>query len=370
MVTKVLNPWVTERFQHLHTIERKRISPPATRMPVLRLNRGEQPMGWPDHMLSALWDTYPAHTMHQYPNYVPIYEKLAAYTGYSIEQIVVGQGIEEFIKTLPLLCCDTGDTWAVTWPTCAMYEIYAKAWNVELIKIPTYFNLPTAPVDVIGALKPTTKLLMLPNPGQPVETYFKPRDVELMARECAQRGVLLAMDEAHFGFGAETALPLVRQHENLIVLRTFSKMFGGASLRVGFAVASPMMAKALHAVRESGEIAGASQHVAIELLAMTNEINQRRREVREGADWLREQINANGLGLKARGQYGFSLLVQCDTEERKNKILLELLAGGVYVKGDFAPPLEKTFLLACGNKIMMLQFYDVLMPALHKSLAA
>lgn len=370
MVTRSLNPWVGERFQHLHTVERKRIAPPATSEPILRLNRGEQPVGWPNQVISEVWDTYRADLMHQYPNYIPIYEKLAQYTGYPVEQIVVGQGIEEFIKTLPLICCDVGDSWAVTWPTCAMYEIYAKAWNLELVKIQTYFGRTTLVSDVLSALKPNTKLVMLPNPGQPVETYFGPANVEFLARECAQRGILLAMDEAHFGFGAETALKLVKYYENLIVLRTFSKLYGGASLRVGYAVASSMMAKALHAVRESGEISGPSMHAAIELLSMMSTIDKRRRDVREGADWLRDEINRCNLGIRAKGERGFSLLIECDTEERKKEIVLNLLASRVYVKSDFDVPLNRCFLLTCGSKTIMETFYGLLLPAVKKSKAA
>lgn len=357
-----MNPYLASRFQHLGDIERKRIVTPNNMS--MRLNRGEQPEPLPLELQRAMRELAPVHEFQQYPDYGPFYELLSQKTGYPKEQIVVGAGIEEFIRTLPMICCEPGGSMAVTWPTCAMYEIYAKAWDLRLIKIPTWPDTYTTLVpDVLGALRPTTKLLMLPNPGQPVETYFSPADVEYIVKSCAPLGILVAIDEAHYGFGAESSIELVRHHENLVVLRTFSKLFGAASLRVGFAVASPMMAKALHAVRPSGEISGPSLHAATVLLNNAPTVARRVRDICEGRDWLRDKINRTELGLKAFGQFGFSLLVECDNKGYKDSILTQLAGRGIYVKGNFEAPLDKHFLLACGTLPLMKNFYFSLVVA-------
>src|SRR5262245_5543756 len=94
-------------FQHLAGVERRRISMPEGI--TMRLNRLEKPEPWPAELQAEIAEAVRLDQVQQYPAYNPFYDQLAAFVGVPVESIVVGAGIEEFIRTLMLLCAGTGD---------------------------------------------------------------------------------------------------------------------------------------------------------------------------------------------------------------------------------------------------------------------
>lgn len=343
-------------FQHLYSLDRHRI---VTADNVrLRFNRGERPIPHPPELVEAM--RLAETDVRQYPSYPAFYERLAAFAGVPVARLTVGAGIEEFIRTLTFLCCDPGQRLSVLWPTCAMYEIYAKAFGVGLLKIVTDPDRQINLGDVMIHAGGEVPITFLPNPGQPVETCFSVSELRQVARSCANYGTVLAIDEAHHGFGAPTALPLVDEFENVVVLRTFSKAMGAAGIRAGYAVAQEKLTKALHAVRPSGEITGPSMAVATMLMDRFDDcVAPAIAATIEGRDWARAAIN--GIpGMKASGRYGFSLLIDCGEQERATDIGNRLASQGIYVKANFEPPVHRHMLAACGSKAMMQEFVSAL----------
>lgn len=342
-------------FKNLHKIERKRIVMPD--IVGLRLNRGERPEPLSAEIQSVVSNALARRlgSLQQYPSYSEFYQQLAQYVNFPVEQIVVGAGIEEFIRILMFLCCDPGQKAAVLWPTCAMYDIYAKAFDVNLIRIKpvpgVYFGIS----EFIKEIPKDTKVVFVPNPGQPVETNFNNAQLLTLAEFCHYIGATLVIDEAHWGFGASTAFPLIRRgFDNVLVMRTFSKFFGAASIRVGYTVGPTKLIKALHAVRPSGEIAGPSMAVASVLLDQTELFVNYANQVIEARDWLREEIKS--LGFDAWGEAGFSLLIGYPDKESVEEVGFALAQNGVLVKYGFPKPVEKCMLLTCGTMALAKRF--------------
>jgi histidinol-phosphate/aromatic aminotransferase/cobyric acid decarboxylase-like protein len=324
---------------------------------VLRLNRGERPEPLPVVVFKELQHTLANYAtgVQQYPSYQAFYERLSQHTGFPTNQIVVGAGIEEFIRTLMFLCCDPGQKAAVLWPTCAMYDIYAAAFGVDLVRIKPRPGELFAVADILKQLPPTTRVLFLPNPGQPVETVFSLEELGFLAEQCQHFNIILAVDEAHHGFGADTAFPLVDAYENVLVMRTFSKFFGAASIRVGYVVGPPSLIKFIDAARPSGEIAGPSMAAATVLLDHHSFMVREARDIASTRDWLRHKISE--LGVRVWGSAGFSLLVEFRSRAEAETVATTLALRGVYVKSGFPLPVEKCIMLACGKLPMMQRFF-------------
>lgn len=348
-------------FQHLPSIERKRIEMPER--VVLRLNRGERPVPLPSSIRSEIAARFHHYSFQQYPSYTPFYDKLSSHIGFSKEQICVGAGIEEFIRTLTFLCCDPGQRVAVTWPTCAMYGIYALAFGAQLIKLQTNPDAPRWDVDkLLGYLSETSpRLLFLPNPGQPVETYFSLDELKVIADWCRERDIVLAVDEAHHGFGASSALEWGFIPPNVLVLRTFSKFFSAASIRVGYAVGHPTLIKALHAVRPSGEISGPSLVIASILLDHAFELEVSAKATGFVRNGLVAAINGATLPCRASGEWGFSVLLRFPSEQVVKAVGDALWNKGVLTKYGFPDDLVSScMLISCGDAIDMRKFYHIL----------
>lgn len=350
---------LAKRFQHLGEIERKRIvMPDGVRM---RLNRLERVEPWPEALQHAIANSAALDTLQQYPAYQAFYERLAAFNGLLPDQIVVGAGIEEFIRSLFMLCIEPGDKVAFFWPTCAMFEIYARVFGAEIVRIAVDPGDRLSLDQFIGQLPQHLKLLILVNPGQPIDTYVTRDAVDVIADVCEQRGAILAVDEAYHGFGAPTVIAPKIQRENVAILRSFSKAFGAASIRLGWATGSPQMVAALNAVRQSGEVSTFSMHVANALMDnYPNLVGPEIAAICEGRDRLRHRVETE-LGLKAWGQWANHVLIE---HNDASAVAGRLAARGVLVRAGMPAPLDRHMLVSCGGPELMDAFFDELKAAI------
>jgi len=353
------------RFAHLADLERRRI--PPTPAEALRLHRLERPEPWEAELADEIWRTQPP--INWYPDYAAFYAKLADFWGVSLNRIVVGAGIEDLIRNLFILCVAPGDKVAFTWPTCVMFDVYAQAFGAEAVHLVTDPDDPLDIGELIDCIPEGTRLVILPSPGQPVESCYGAEEIVALARHCSRLGAVLAVDEAYYGFGAATVAYLIGAIPNLIVLRTFSKALGGAALRVGFALGLPSVIKPLDAIRQSGEIAGPSLHAASVLMERwESHVEPGIAAVCAGRDWLRRRLAEDGYsGL---GKLANHVLVDLCTAERAAIVGQRLWDAGCRVKFGFPAPVDRHLLVTCGSVDLMRQFYAAFNEALAQRAAA
>ena len=338
---------VAEQFAHLPEIERRRIQMPPHNM---RLNRLERPEAWPSNIRAKVLDAIANTSWHLYPDYPAFYERLAQFLDVRPTELVVGAGIEEFIRSLMLL--HSGKRVAMLWPTCAMFELYARAFSVELIKIKPNPHERLRIIDVVEACREfAADLLLLVNPGQPVPTYFPRGDIFEICERLPDTWV--AVDEAYHGFGAESAIGGHAQFKNLTVLRTFSKAFGAAGIRLGYAVGARSTLDYLDAIRPSGEVGALSMATARVLMDNWLEVEGWTSEVIGGRDWLRRQFQMSGL--PAWGLHGNSVLVEYPDPAG---ICEQMAARGVLMRNVTGLD-GGYFMVTCGSIELMQKFWSV-----------
>lgn len=342
-------------FAHLPSIERRRIGSNAPTD--IRMHRGERVEPWPQFVQDQIWLTAQPGLIERYSYYPAFIEKLANFVGVPSDRIVIGAGIEEFIRTLTFLCCDPGDVVASTWPSCAMYELYPQIFGARHTRVNTPLDGDWNVDRICLQIPLDTRLFFLVNPSQPVDVCLDLDELRKVARHCRTLGILLAIDEAYYGFGAPTALPLVDEFDNVVILRTFSKAFGAASIRVGYAIGQPKVIKPLDGARPSGEISGPSMHVASVLLDLYDpHIKQGIREVCAGRDWLTRTFNENGHN--AWGHWSNFVLVNMREDAIAKRVAEGLRERGFFVRDTNPPPFAHTLMVTCGSMPLMRRFYD------------
>ena len=168
-------------------------------------------------------------------------EALAKYCHTSPENIVLGNGSDE---KLELIVKAFQGPIASHYPTFVEYPTYARMHNVPYIS--SKLN-PDFSFNVERFLKETEKanIIFLCTPNNPVGSVIEPRDVE----EVVKTGKIVAVDEAYSEFWGVSCADMVKDYPNLMVLKTMSKAFGLAGLRIGYAIASPEAACALNKVK-------------------------------------------------------------------------------------------------------------------------
>lgn len=179
----------------------------------------------------------------RYPkaDYARLKKALAEYTGFEVENIAVGCGASELISCICNVLLEELDRVVIPMPSYTLYSIYAMLRSAS-ISFPVFEGYRVDP-DVIAEERP--KLVFLCSPNNPTGNSLS-REIVQKVAESAEYVVL---DEAYVEFSDDSKIEMVRDYNNLIVLRSFSKFFGLAGMRVGYAVCSAEIAEAIEKVR-------------------------------------------------------------------------------------------------------------------------
>jgi histidinol-phosphate aminotransferase len=163
---------------------------------------------------------------------------LASYVGVSPENIAAGVGSDEVLEWIFKVFCQPGqDEVVIAEPTYGMYRVAAQIFGVTIKECRLDGNFQFSADKFLAEVGPAAKVLFVCSPNNPTGNLLDTREI---LKVCKAWGKVVVVDEAYLEFsGAPSAASYLNEHENLIVLRTLSKAFGRAGLRVGYAVTSP-----------------------------------------------------------------------------------------------------------------------------------
>ena len=183
--------------------------------------------------------------LNEYPDgtYRELREAAASYVGLSADHVVVGAGADDLILLLAQVFLGPGRRAAVAAPTYALYRIATTLRGADVV-----------------AAGEDADLHWVCNPDNPTGSWVEPEEIAALAERAPQ--AIVVADEAYVEYGARSCAPWVDELPNLVVLRTLSKAFGFASLRVGYALAHPDTAALLTERRAPAPIAGPAAAIA------------------------------------------------------------------------------------------------------------
>jgi histidinol-phosphate aminotransferase len=172
-------------------------------------------------------------------------EAIAGWLGVNPDQVVGGTGADDLIDLVLRLTLP--EKVAVVTPAFGMYSFLAKINRVQPIEVPRRAGDFALDVDaLLAAVDSGARIVFLTSPNNPTGNALP----LAQAREVCQMDALVVIDEAYVEFGGESAVPLLAEFPNLVILRTFSKWAGMAGLRVGYALCDPALARLMMAIKQ------------------------------------------------------------------------------------------------------------------------
>lgn len=197
------------------------------------------------------------------PKSGPLRAELAKLHGVTDAQVVIGNGSDDILNLLVRAYCSVETGTAFTFPSYSLYPVLVEIQNghYQTIEFDRSMRLPIERIS-----QSTAPIFFLTSPNAPTGVGFTNAELEQVLRN--YRG-LLVVDEAYALFAEETALPLLARYPNLIIVRTLSKAYALAGIRVGYALAHPEVIDVLDRVRDSYNVSRLSQTAA--LAAVTDE---------------------------------------------------------------------------------------------------
>jgi len=326
---------------------------------LVKLNANENPYGPAPAALEALRT---AQFYHHYPDPTCLFlrEELENYTGISKDRILIGSGSDELLELIIKLFVRPGDNIIDLVPTFGMYSFLGNLYQAQVR------NVPRKPADyavdldaTLAAIDARTKIIFVCTPNNPTGNPCP----ENVVRRLLDTGCIVVVDEAYHDFSGYNFLGLTNQYDNLIVLRTFSKLSGLAGLRVGYGIFPLEIIRHLWKIKQPYNVTVAGQEAA-------------RASIHERT-WIEETV----AKIVAERERLFGLLQGLDGIEplpsQSNFIFCRVLQGkasviyqtlekqGIFIRYYNKPYLSNSFRVSIGTPAQT----DIFVAALEQILA-
>jgi histidinol-phosphate aminotransferase len=235
----------------------------------IKLASNESAFGPSPRVVRAIQDA--ASGVHRYPDGSCFYlrEALATALGVGADQLLFGCGSDEILELVVKAFLSPGDEAVFPWPSFAMYPIVTQGMNGVAVPVPLGADLQPNVESLASAVTERTRLLFLANPNNPTGTSVGAEDFRLLLEQLPGR-VIVICDEAYREYVRRPDFPdslaEISGRPTLAVLRTFSKVYGLAGLRVGFAVGDPELIGMLERARHPFNVSSIAQAAALAAL--------------------------------------------------------------------------------------------------------
>jgi len=333
---------------------------------VARLGANENVFGPSPRVIAAMQAAAGDIWMYGDPENHDLREALADFHGVAPENIMVGEGIDGLLGYLVRLLVGPGDavvTSAGAYPT---FNYHVAGFGGVLHTVPFVDDHEDPGSLFARAGEVGAKLVYLANPDNPMGTWHKGADIVVALNDLPD-GALLVLDEAYVECAPEgTAAPVDADDPRVIRMRTFSKIYGMAGARVGYAIGAPDLISAFNKVRNHFGMNRAAQAGALAALADTEWLVHVKSEIATARDRIGEIARKNGL-IPLPSATNF-VAIDCGHDGLFAKAVLDtLIELGIFVRMPFVAPQNRCIRISAGTKVDLDAFAAALPQALEQA---
>lgn len=321
----------------------------------IKLNTNENPYSPAPSVFKALSDFNPDR-LRLYPDPVSyrLREKIAGEYGFKPENVIVGNGSDELLAMVLRALAGEGDRVIYPYPSYSLYGVLSRIQGADPAEMPlgNDFSLSREFIKAQGKLK------FIASPNSPTGTVYSKDLIDMMADDF--EGVIV-VDEAYADFSDETSIETARSRSNVLVVRTFSKSYSLAGLRVGYAFGSPELIEGLMKIKDSYNLNAISARLAEAALDDKEYFRETVKQIKAEREYLRVQLT--GLGFKVFPS-GANFLFCLPPKRPAEEIFQELLARKILIRFFNTPVLKDYLRITIGTRREM----EILINALKEIL--
>ena len=296
---------------------------------MIKLASNENPLGASPLAYEAISSSLSKY--YRYPESGSLFlrEALAEKLGIEVKNLIIGSGSDELIGLLGKAFLNPEVSVAYSRYAFAMYSIIGKLADARLIEVPALPSLAHNVEAMAEACDETTRILFLANPNNPTGTFLSEKEIDFLA-DSIPESTLLVIDEAYFEYldkPNHTLKYLKEGRENICILRTFSKAYGLAGLRVGYAIAPEGLIELLQRIRLVFNVSVPAQVATLAALKDEQHLINSRNLIMEERKCYFDACKK--MGLQVCGQEGNFILVKT---KKGKEIAQEMLRKGVIIR--------------------------------------
>lgn len=313
-----------------------------------RIGANENVFGPSPKAIKAMQRTASEIWMYGDPESHDLRAALARHHGVKPENIMVGEGIDGLLGYLARLTIESGDRVITSDGAYPTFNYHVAGFGGELVKLPYRDDREDLPALLEKAAETQAKLVYFANPDNPMGTWTDGAEIEA-ALDSTPEGTLLILDEAYVEFAPAGIAPRIDIDDPRVVrMRTFSKAYGMAGARVGYAMGAASLIDAFNKIRNHFGMNRAAQAGALAALDDPQYLAQTIADVAAARDEITRIATANGLtALPSATNF---VAVDCGADGAFAKSVLDqLVARGIFVRMPFAAPGNRCIRISCGR---------------------
>jgi len=264
---------------------------------IIKLASNENPMGPSPLAIKAAGKALNDVNRYPDPGGYELRRKISRMLGLRMEEVILGNGSVEIVEQIAGAFLDPGDEAVVGDPAFSKYDIATRIMGGRVVAVP--LREWTHDLEAMAdAVTSRTRLIFIPNPNNPTGTMVT-SDAVAAFLDRLPGGVIVVFDEAYYEYIEREDYPdtlaRVREGKDVIVLRTFSKIFGLAGLRIGYGLAKEELIQPLNVVRETFNTNSVAQAAALAALDDRDHVFRSRESNEQGMKVLADGLHAMGL---------------------------------------------------------------------------
>lgn len=317
-----------------------------------RLGANENAFGPSPRAIAALQDAACGVWMYGDPENHDLKETLARHHGCQPANIVVGEGIDGLLGYLVRLIVGPGDPVVTSDGGYPTFAFHVAGFGGALHKVPYRDDHEDPEALLAEAARVRARLLYFANPDNPMGTWHPASRVAQMV-DAVPDGCLLILDEAYVEFAPEGTAPVIDPDDPRVIrMRTFSKAYGMAGARVGYAICAAPLARAFDKIRNHFGLSRISQAGALAALQDQDWLARTCADVSAARDRIAALARANGLHpMPSATNF---VTIDCGADARFARAVLDaLIARDIFVRMPFVAPQNRAIRISCGTPAML-----------------
>jgi histidinol-phosphate aminotransferase len=307
---------------------------------VVKLNTNENPFPPSPMVLRAIKEVEP-EMLRRYPSpNADVFRNAAAKVlGITPDMIMAGNGSDDILTIATRTFLSPGDLLAYPDPTYSLYHVLARLQDAKVAEIPWGKDY-SLPIEALLAAKP--QAIYMANPNAPTGTFVSPQRIGELAK--AFRGLVL-VDEAYVDFADDNCLPLLKQHDNVVISRTFSKAYSLAGMRFGYGIAQPQVIREMLKVKDSYNVDAVSVCAATAAIQDQDYAREKWEQIKNERERVSSELTQLGWTvLPSRANFIFAR----SPDGRGREAYLGLKAQGILVRFFDRPGLQDKIRITIG----------------------
>ncbi|PZE21936.1 histidinol-phosphate transaminase [Paenibacillus xerothermodurans] len=299
---------------------------------VIKLASNENPFGCSPKAKEAIIAHVDQTSIYPDGGAVELTAAIAEHFNVETNQVIFGAGSDEIIMMLARAFFEPGDQTIMAETTFPQYKHNAEVEGAVCVEVPLKDGAHDLPA-MLAAINGRTKIVWLCNPNNPTGTMHSHNEVAEFLQQVPPH-VMVVLDEAYAEYNVSGEYPdsvgLVNQYKNVIILRTFSKIYGLATLRIGYGIGHPDVIRSINQVREPFNTTGFAQKAALAALQDKQFITDCREANAEGIRYLTGELDR--LNVSYYPAHGNFIMV--DVQRSGAAVFESLLRKGIIIRHD------------------------------------